>query len=159
MQLSREKQRELLLQLREVYPAHASFRVDSEEEGREVAANLMYLQEHGLCNSGVQIGADAHIMFGASSITAAGLDFLADDGGLSAILGVVTVKLHADTIRDLIAAKIEATAMPAEKKSALKRQLAALSETALKAATTDLVRTGLDHLPDAAHWLSKLVGL
>jgi hypothetical protein len=31
---SREKQSELLLQLREVYPAHASFRVDSEEEAR-----------------------------------------------------------------------------------------------------------------------------
>jgi hypothetical protein len=119
----------------------------------------MYLEEHRLCKSGLQIGAGGDIMFGASSITAADLDFLADDGGLSAILGVVTVKLHANTIRDLIAAKIEATAMPAEKKSTLKQRLAALSDTGLTAATTDLVRTGLDHLPDAAHWLSKLVGL
>ena len=38
--------------------------------------------------------------------------------------------------------------------AALKRRLAALSQKALEAATTDLVRTGLDHLPDAAHWLS-----
>ena len=157
--ISREKQREILLQLREVYPVHTYFSPDSEGEQREVAANLKYLEEHGLCNGGVQTGADGHIMLGASSITAAGLDFLADDGGLSAILGVVTVKLHADTIRDLIAAKIEATAMPAEQKSALKRHLAGLSETALTAATTDLVRTGLDHLPNAVHWLSKLVGL
>jgi hypothetical protein len=119
----------------------------------------MYLEEHGLCNGGVQIGSDAHFMLGASSITAAGLDLLADDGGLSAILGVVTVKLHADTIRDLIAAKIEASAMPAEEKSALKRRLTTLSQKALEAATTDLVRTGLDHLPDATHWLSKLLGL
>lgn len=157
--LSRQKQSELLLRLREVYPAHAYFRVDGDEEQREVAANLMYLEEHGLCDGGVQVGVDGHIMLGPSSITASGLDFLADDGGLSAILGVVTVKLHADTIRDLIAAKIEATAMPVEEKSVIKRHLAALSETALKAATTDLVKTGLDHLPDATHWLSKLVGL
>ena len=36
-----------------------------------------------------------------------GIDFLTDDGGLSAILGVVTVKLHSDTIQALIAAKID----------------------------------------------------
>ena len=88
-----------------------------------------------------------------------GLDFLADDGGLSAILGVVTVKLHADTIRDLISAKIEEAAIPPEHKSALKKGLASLSEKALGAATTDLVRTGLDHLPDAAHWLRQFLGL
>jgi hypothetical protein len=72
---------------------------------------------------------------------------------------LVTVRLHADTIRDLIAAKIDAAAIPVEEKSKLKKALASLSETALKSATTDLVRTGLDHLPNAAHWLSKLLGL
>ena len=157
--VSREKQKDILLQLREVYPSHASFRVHTEEEARELAVNLKYLEEHGLCIADVQIGADAFIQLGACSITARGLDFLEDDGGLSAILGVVTVKLHADTIRELIAAKIEATRMPAEEKSALKRRLASLSQKTLEAAATDLVRTGLDHLPDAAHWLSKLVGL
>lgn len=68
---------------------------------------LQYLEEHGLCKSGVMIGADGHLALGESRITAAGLDFLEDDGGLSAILGVVTVRLHADTIRALIDAKIE----------------------------------------------------
>ncbi len=82
----------------------------------------------------MQVGADGFIQLGAASITAAGLDFLADDGGLSAILGVVTVKVHADTIRDLIAAKIDTADLPVEKKSALKKQLAALPETALRAA-------------------------
>ena len=91
--------------------------------------------------------------------TPAGLDFLSEDGGLSAILGVVTVKLHADTIRDMIAAKIEAAPIPANEKSALKRHLAALSETGLKAATTDLVKIGLEHLPDAIHWLQTLGAL
>jgi hypothetical protein len=79
--LSREKQREILLQLRDVYPAHHSFYVHSEGEAREMAANLKYLEDHGLCVSGLQIGADESIMFGASAITVRGLDFLAEDGG------------------------------------------------------------------------------
>ena len=154
--LSRERQKELLLQMEKVYPAHTYFSVDSAEEGQGLASTLKYLEEHGLCVADVQIGADRSIQVGASSITARGLDFLADDGGLSAILGVVTIKLHADTIRDLIAAKIEAAPIPAEQKATLKRRLAALPQKALEMAATDLVRTGLDHIPDAAHWLSNL---
>ena len=155
--LSRDKQRDLLLQLREVYPNSASFQPDPDETVHELAANLRYLEEHGLCESGVQVGIDGHIMLNPSTITAAGIDFLAEDGGLSAILGVVTVKLHADTIRDLIAAKIDAAAIPAAEKSRLKKALASLPEKALGAAATDLVKSGLDHLSDALHWLNTLL--
>jgi hypothetical protein len=70
----------------------------------------------------------------------------------------VTVRLHADTIRDLIEAKIEAASIPAEEKSRLRKALANLSEASLKAATTDLVKLGLDRLPDAVHWLRFLLG-
>jgi hypothetical protein len=111
---------------------------------------------HGLCESGVIIGVDGHLAFGQSIITAAGLDFLEDDGGLSAILGVVTVKLHADTIRDLIDAKIETSSLPAEEKSKLRKALAGLSEAGLREVITGLVKIGLNHLPDAAHWLHSL---
>ena len=49
------------------------------------------------------------ITWGGARITAKGIDFLEDDGGLSAILGVVTVKLHADTLREMLAKKIDAS--------------------------------------------------
>jgi hypothetical protein len=154
--LDRAVQRQILELLREHYPRGA-IPVRSLELGVEQAAtNLRYLEEHGLCESGVIIGADGYISFRESTITAAGLDFLEDDGGLSAILGVVTVKLHADTIRDMIDAKIETSLMPAEEKSKLRKVLASLSEAGLRAATTGLVKSGLDHLPDAAHWLRSL---
>lgn len=39
------------------------------------------------------------------------------------------------------------------------RHLAGLSETGLRAAATDLVKLGLDHLPDAIPWLRTLAGL
>src|SRR5439155_24424734 len=101
---------------------------------------------------------DGPIDIGPATITAAGLDFLADDGGLSAILGVVTVKLHADTIRDLIAAKIEAAPIPEAEKSMLRKRMAEVPETVLRSMTTDLVKLGLDHVPDAIHWLRAFVG-
>ena len=64
--LSRNKQRELLLQLKDLYPAHGYFRAESAEEQREIATNLRYLEEHGLCESGVQVGADGHIQLSCS---------------------------------------------------------------------------------------------
>jgi hypothetical protein len=154
--LSREKQRELLLQLQELYPASGTFQCEDDER-RLLAANLMYLEEHNLCESGVEVGLDGHIHLNPSRITAAGIDFLADDGGLSAVLGVVTVKLHADTIRELIAAKIDAAELPPEEKSALRKRLAALPEAALTEATKNLVRVGLDHLPGGFHWVIGLL--
>jgi hypothetical protein len=151
----REYQRELLLVMRDAYPRPIFLKDPTER----AAANLRYLEGHGLCVSGVVVGVDGHIAFGGSEITSAGIDFLADDGGLSAILGVVVVKIHADSIRDLLAAKVDETPMPAEEKSAIKKHLATLPEAALRVATTDLVQTGLRHLPDAAHWLRTLAGL
>ena len=49
-------------------------------------------------------------------ITAKGLDFLEDDGGLSAILGAITVKLDPDDLRALIAARIEESDLPTRTK-------------------------------------------
>ena len=104
-------------------------------------------------------GIDGHWAWGGAKIIAAGLDFLADDGGLTASLSVVTVKLHADTVRDLLVAKVDGTNLPEVRKSAIKEQLKKLPATALQAATTDLVRVGLDHMPDATHWLHTVAGL
>jgi hypothetical protein len=154
--LDRAIQRQIIELLREHYPDSALPTRELKLDGTQAAANLRYLEEHGLCKSGVKFGGRGDISFNPSTITAAGLDFLEDDGGLSAILGVVTVKLHADTIRDMIDAKIETSSMPTEEKSKLRKVLASLSEAGLKAATTDLVKIGLEHLPDAAHWLRSL---
>lgn len=158
--VDRAEQRKLLERMRDAHPFGISFEPPGDEISKmNLLSTLVYLEEHGLCRGGAHVGNNTSYAFTASKITAAGIDFLADDGGLSAILGVVTVKLHADTIRDLMAAKIDESNLPVEEKSALKRHLAGLSETALKVAATDLVKLGLDHLPDAIHWLRTLHGL
>ena len=89
------------------------------------SANLRYLAEHGLvvCN-------DKNLS-ATVKITAKGIDFLTDDGGLSAILGVVTVRLHSDTIQALLDAKINEANIPPEEKSRLKGILSKMGDVAL----------------------------
>ncbi|MGC5885711.1 hypothetical protein [Ralstonia pseudosolanacearum] len=159
MKLDRAYQRSLLEQLAESYPkAHdfgAHFEALDEAERAKFRANIAYLEEHGLVDRrNTEVGG---VMFvGGPRITHIGMDFLADDGGLSAILGTVTVKLHADTIRELVIAKVESAPLPPEQKSKVKQHLQAMSSEALKALTKSLVEKGLQNVPDVAQWLQAL---
>jgi hypothetical protein len=158
--ISRKLQHELLLLMRDQYPSAMHNIPDFPNiEDRDIFVNLLYLEEHRLCKSGVTIGARGDPQFSGATINASGLDFLEDDGGLSAALGVVTIKVHADTVRDLLASKIDETAIPAEEKSRLKSAIKGLSETALKSGTTELVQTGLQHIPNVVEWLRTIAGL
>ncbi|WP_211136268.1 hypothetical protein [Serratia sp. PL7] len=77
--------------------------------------------------------------------TVKGIDFILNDGGLSAILNVQTVKFHRDTVvvlEDLIAI----SSMSSEEREKAKSKLEELSSEALKtvvqAATTALLGLG-----------------
>lgn len=157
MKLDRDYQRKLLEQLAESYPRYHDVRTlldDMDEAGEErYIANMIYLEEHGLVKSGISFALGGESMFTLPKITAAGMDFLADDGGLGAILGVLTVRLHADTMRELITAKIDSAPIPPEEKSRIKRHLETLSQEALKVLAKSLMEKGLAHLPDAVQWL------
>lgn len=76
---------------------------------------------------------------------------------LTAILGVVTVRFHADTVKALLLDKIETSDIPKEEKSRLKKHLATLSGEAWKEAGKYLMQQGLHHLPDAVGWLYKMI--
>ena len=96
MKLDRELQRQILEKLADAYPDEI-FEVAPEFPGVDrffVFFNLQYLAEHGLVNSGVrksQSGDTEDQWYEVGTkITATGLDFLADDGGLGAILGAGT---------------------------------------------------------------------
>lgn len=169
--LDRELQRRILERMRNAYPGPANgvelialvpeSRGDRAQRGRVIALNLAYLDEHGLVKAPIHLSSDGknHASFGRSTITARGLDFLADDGGLSAILGVVTVRLHADTVRELLVARVEAEeSLSAADKSGLLSEIRRLPETTLQEAAKYLVTAGLTHLPDAIHWVRALIG-
>jgi hypothetical protein len=90
MHLDRKLQLTILQELRDNYPNDvAVHRLNCFSEDRQFLGNLIYLREHGLVSGEIteefSAGGSIKSMLWAI-ITAAGLDFIEDDGGLSAIL-------------------------------------------------------------------------
>lgn len=157
MKLDRDLQREILKTLEKTYPAsmgHADWeRLVLEYGDEQFRANCLYLDAHGLLTWD-------HGMGGVSVyITHKGLDFLADDGGLSAILGVVTIKLHDDTLKSLIEAKILASDLPQPDKKRWTDQLRSLPAETTKHLALKLVDLGLENAPAALAAIGSALGL
>ena len=141
--VDRNLQREILKELNNIYPDSKTYEYwidaaiaqvvgvietvgEAELYIAKRSANLQYLAEHGLV-----VFVDKTRITSTVKITAKGIDFLMDDGGLSAILGVVTVKLHSDTIQALLNTKIDQANIPPEEKSRLKGILSKMGDVAL----------------------------
>jgi hypothetical protein len=92
-----------------------------------------------------------------AKITECGLDFLEKDGGLSAMLGVVTIKLHDDTIKALIGQKIEQSDLAPPDKRKWLDALRALPADATKHLTMKLLDLGLAHGPSALHAIQTVL--
>lgn len=87
-------------------------------------------------------------------ITEKGIDFLLDDGGLSAILKVQTVRLHNDTIialEDII----RVANMPEDQKKGLISKLRELPADAIKHLTLQLLTQGVLNLPNAIQLIQR----
>ncbi|GAN61577.1 hypothetical protein ACI01nite_25300 [Acetobacter cibinongensis] len=159
--IDREAQRVLLHAMADAYPqVLCDFPEGFDRGDKHTVVNVMYLKEHGLCETDTlgEMGMAGMEIY-PPRITAKGLDFLADDGGLGAILDVVTVRFEANTIKALIANKLEESDAPEEEKGLIRKQLDALPETALKAGMTELVKVGLNHTHDVMQLLQKCFGL
>lgn len=159
--LDRELQRTILYALAESYPTEIedfeTVSTEWHENQSIVYANLFYLKEHGLINmeGGTYLEGDFYI----NTLTAShkGMDFLMDDGGLSAILNVVTVKLHDETIQALLESKINASELPAEQKQSLLNQIRELRGEAAKHLITKIIDYGLSQGPAAMSWLTTAI--
>jgi hypothetical protein len=152
MKIDRPMQLEFLNAMKERYPAMTSFgSLDLHK-----IQNLNYLAEHGLVESSRMstLGANGSAQV---KITAKGIDFLEGDGGLTAMLGVVDVRLHADSIKALMVARVEASALPAEQKSKLREQLNNLPGNALTHLTNKLVDLGLQNVPVAIQMIQHAI--
>jgi hypothetical protein len=158
--MNRELQLQVLQKLAAAYPEE----LDTGELGVEMDDptwnfTAMYLHEHGLIKARwsdmLSRGRQIHL----AGITAKGLDFLQDDGGLSAILGVVTVRFEAETLQALLAAKVQASALPPEKKSKVLAGLKQLGAEALKEVSKRLLDAALDQAPDVLQQLPQMLDL
>ncbi|NWC92650.1 MULTISPECIES: hypothetical protein [unclassified Pseudomonas] len=155
MKLDREFQRRILEACSEAYPGFISDEswneLTDQVDEQTLGANFVYLYQHGLMEKAVDIGVDGHYSFnlGGMRCTQNGMDFLADDGGLGAVLGVVTIKIHGDTLREILERKILESDTPPAEKSRLVQGLKGLSVEATKHLTLKLLDKGLEHLPGA----------
>lgn len=157
--LSRELQLRILRHLMDRYPNQES-RMDLAFKGTpeaDITANVRYLNEHGLVSTKWMETSTHGLDHAGVYLTAKGADFLADDGGLGAILGVVTVKLHSDSIKALLAAQVEKSDADPSVKARLIAKIKSLPAAALEAVILDGLTTGMTHLPDAIGWLEKLL--
>ena len=157
--LDREFQLRILKILAQQYPQQTSVAEAFRDEGSGLDVNLAYLEDHDL----IEVRWSNEISRGRipviANINARGLDFLADDGGLSAILGVVTVKLHDDTIRELLIGKIANAEGDQAIKDSLINKVKKLPADALGRITMWGLDFGLSKTPDLLHHLLKLLDL
>lgn len=152
MIIDRKLQRIILEELRENYPNRKSVRLmECKSDDQTFNQNLYYLYEHGLIDG---TATDTRSIEGRgkfvkmAKITVAGLDFLENDGGLSAILNKITVKFDDNDLQQLIFSKIDKVEAPAEKKRYLKETIQKLPSEGLKALYMRAINFGLDKAPD-----------
>lgn len=164
MKLDRELQNTLLKALADFYPQFMRLtalggryeRNEFPENEGKLLANLIYLQQHQLIViRKAQCDGDEE----SFAITHQGLDFLADDGGLSAILGVMTIKIHDDTLKSLIEGKILRSDLSQPDKKRWLDSLRELPAETTKHLVLKLVDLGLANSPTALAAIGTALGL
>ncbi|WP_422099111.1 hypothetical protein [Variovorax sp.] len=165
--LDRPLQLRILKTLQAAYPMGvfdlANALGEPQVDAHTLLINTQYLAGHGLLNSGFRrreaIGLDGFHEPYDHQITERGIDFIADDGGLSAILGVVTIRLHDDLVKELVALRIQSSDLPAPEKSKWLDALRELPGETTKHLVLKLVDLGLDRAPLAIAAIRSVLGL
>lgn len=158
MKLDRTAQRDLLQRAEATYPGPLILTA-TEQSDPAVLVNACYLRGHGLLDCSIAESFGKPIAVVTATITERGLDFLADDGGLTAILGTVTIRLHDDTLRALLRQRVAQSDLPMAEKETIADHLKSVPGEVLSNLATRFLEEGLTRLPDAIPLLTKLLGL
>lgn len=152
--LDRQLQLEILTKLAEQYPNYYEYtNLQSDSlPYTKLLANIYYLQEHRLITTDSVLeqaytGGEYCFYLSSGRITKDGLDLLANDGGLSAILNTVTVKLEEQQFRALIEQKIQQSDFSDEQKTGLIDSIKQLPSEGVKHLFTKLIDLGISQLP------------
>ncbi|MFC6053908.1 hypothetical protein A6M14_09510 [Acinetobacter sp. Ac_877] len=168
MILDRELQLHLLERMAEEYPSYwdmsKEYADDGSDEYNKVVTNLYYLMQHNLIEKksitiSNALGRGFNLIVKLPTINENGMDFLASDGGLSAILKVVTIKFETNTLKAILANKINQSDLPLENKKSMIDALEELPAESIKHLSTKLLDECVDNLPAAVlligTWLSS----
>ncbi|MBF0415815.1 MAG: hypothetical protein HQL79_08620 [Magnetococcales bacterium] len=159
MNLERALQLEILLHCRKSYPDIAPLDQQRQSDDPVYHGNIAYLCEHGLieCPTDDHGRIDLTMVFCLAKITVQGLDFLEDDGGISAILKTVTVKLDPGDLRTLLSHKVENADLSGDVKKEMLKVIKALPAELLKKIAQEFLQSAVDYLPNALQIIQKYV--
>jgi hypothetical protein len=151
VELDRSLQLRILQDLKNAYPSYSQGRPNWMDADEDLAiGTLRYLQEHGLVEAGLTQSLSGSWIYSGARITAMGMDFLAADGGLSAILKTVTVRLDAIQWTEFLAQKIEkAAGVSSEERSSLAKAIRNLPAKAVEKLSEKMLDWAVDHAGDA----------
>ena len=155
MNLNRPLQLRMLQDLKEFYPANSPHFSQRFEPDPDFIPNLHYLKGHGLI-TGIEVKTSFPPTLINVRITEDGLDFLEDDGGIGAILRTVTVKLDAEQLRQVLAAKVATLSIPEEKKASTIEAIRKLPAELLNKLVIKFVERGIEHFPDLLEFLRSI---
>lgn len=157
---NRELQKRILKKCVEVYPRHTTFSQFTHEESEFgidiMSANISYLAEHKLISIRARATDDPYSFLDNMRATVSGVDFMLNDGGLTAILNVQTIRVHRDTItalEDIIAL----SNLPEPEKAGIVSKLQQLPSAAIEHLTKELVVKGALSLPAALPLIQKFL--
>jgi len=162
----RDKQNELLLFLYDKAPNDLTIDeynslVKLFETETNLYLNLWYLYRHGLIESFYTKSKALYdcdpvdyIEITYIHITERGVDFIRDDGGLSSILNVMTIKIHNETIEKLEDV-IKQSHLTAEQKSSYLGKLRELPAETTKHLVLKLLDLGLSRSGDVIQLISS----
>ncbi len=133
MQLDRKLQLDVLEALGEVYPDSLLVsNLPRFANDRNFMGTLFYLQEHGLISGGdIRQPGQCRSMVDAQ-ITKTGLDFIADDGGLQAVLGNFQMKFSKDNLVAVVDDSLKKSSVPDSKRQAIVASLNSMEQKILK---------------------------
>lgn len=160
MFVDRKLQKQILEESKEMYP-NKCLPVTHRDLWNSYAFNFnaFYLAEHGLIYSHYQEHR-SHSAGGVIEwirISAKGIDFLEEDGGLSAILNKVLIKFDEEDLTKLLAARLNDSNLPQEQKNSVMATIKTLPAEGIKTVYTHLLKLGLKHVPDIPQLIQNIL--
>jgi hypothetical protein len=152
--IDRELQRGILTRLADTYPKMADVGSVFGSVSKPIMVNLSYLEEHGLLTTS-WINRRDDFPTGAR-ISARGLDFLADDGGLTAMLGILTVRSDERQLKQILIDRVNSSNEPKDIKTRLIETIRGLPADLTKEAMVEAAKSGLEQIPNIAQWIMSL---
>ena len=125
-------------------------------EESAIAREVAYLKSSGLVDAAIR-EFDGVPHFAWASITAKGSDFINKEGTIGADLNVLTVRLHEDTVRDLLVARVRESDADQSVKEKLIDQLKALPAQGIAKVAEHALDQALRNLPNAVQWLQTVL--